>query len=151
MSDSVIFLTPNCVDRVAMSRPSLSPAASALLLAASLSIAWRNCVSYSSLYVPPFSSNSSCVPCSAMTPSFTTSMRSAFSIVESLWAITMLVRPTIICSRASCIEFSDMESRADVASSRISILGSFSMTLASDSLCFSPPESFSPRLPTCVS
>jgi branched-subunit amino acid aminotransferase/4-amino-4-deoxychorismate lyase len=39
----------------------------------------------------------------------------------------------------------------DVASSRISIGGSFKIVLAIDKRCFSPPESFKPRLPTNVS
>ena len=38
-----------------------------------------------------------------------------------------------------------------LSSSRIRILGFFKMTRAMESRCFSPPESFSPRLPTRVS
>jgi len=47
--------------------------------------------------------------------------------------------------------FSDFESSAEVASSKIRILGSFSSARAIATLCFSPPESFKPRSPTIAS
>ena len=51
---------------------------------------------------------------------------------------------------ASCIAFSVLESRADVASSNIIILGCFNKALAIATLCFSPPDSFKPLSPTTV-
>jgi hypothetical protein len=41
-----------------------------------------------------------------------------------------------------------MESSEDVASSKISMGASFKMALAIATLCFSPPDSLSPRSPT---
>ena len=48
------------------------------------------------------------------------------------------------------IRLSDIESSEDVASSRISIFGFLSITLAIETLCFSPPESLRPLFPTIV-
>ena len=58
------------------------------------------------------------------------------------------VRDSISGSIASWILLSEMESSEDVASSKIMTAGSFSSTRAMESRCFSPPESFRPRLPT---
>ena len=49
------------------------------------------------------------------------------------------------------IDFSVLVSRAEVASSKINILGFFKSALAIATLCFSPPESFKPLSPTIVS
>ena len=49
------------------------------------------------------------------------------------------------------IDFSVFESKADVASSKIKILGFLRSALAMATLCFSPPESFRPLSPTIVS
>ena len=59
----------------------------------------------------------------------------------------MVVRPWLSSSRLSCILCSVTVSRAEVASSRMSILGFFKNTLAMDILCFWPPESMTPRSP----
>ena len=48
------------------------------------------------------------------------------------------------------IAFSDFESSALVASSKIRIRGFFRIARAIATRCFSPPESFSPRSPTGV-
>ena len=48
----------------------------------------------------------------------------------------------------TCTIFSDSESRALVASSKIRIEGSFTMALAIAILCFCPPENNVPPLPT---
>ena len=63
----------------------------------------------------------------------------------------MLVRSSISGLIAAWIAASEIESRALVASSKISSAGSFSSARAMEIRCFSPPESFSPRLPTMVS
>jgi len=42
------------------------------------------------------------------------------------------------------------ESSAEVASSRTRMGGAFKMVLAIATRCFSPPDSFSPRSPTCA-
>ena len=63
----------------------------------------------------------------------------------------MDVLSSIMGLMAAWIAASEMESRADVASSKISSAGSFSRALAMEIRCFSPPESFRPRLPTIVS
>ena len=71
-------------------------------------------------------------------------------IVESLWAMTIVVLEDVSLSRASCTIFSDSVSRADVASSRISIAGFLSIARAMLILCLWPPESFPPRSPIFV-
>ena len=59
----------------------------------------------------------------------TTRMLSAFRMVESRCAITILVLPFMIVSSASWIAFSEMESNAEVASSRIRMRGSCAVLL----------------------
>ena len=49
------------------------------------------------------------------------------------------------------IDFSVFVSRAEVASSKINILGFLRRALAIATLCFSPPDSFKPLSPTIVS
>ncbi|KAI6044756.1 hypothetical protein EDC04DRAFT_2639393 [Pisolithus marmoratus] len=44
-------------------------------------------------------------------------MQSAFWIVDKRWAMAIVVRPLAALSSASCTTFSEVESRADVASS----------------------------------
>ena len=75
-------------------------------------------------------------------------MRSAFSTVDSLWAITSVVRPCISLSSARWMRRSDSVSRADVASSSISTGASLSRARAIAILCRCPPESSVPRSPT---
>ena len=76
---------------------------------------------------------------------------SADWMVESLCAMMILVRPSMRWSNASCTSRSVLVSSALVASSRMRTSGSASMALAIAMRCFSPPESLSPRSPTCVS
>lgn len=46
-------------------------------------------------YTPSFLISSLWLPCSTMTPSSNPAMTSAFRIVDSRWAITMVVRPSL--------------------------------------------------------
>ena len=80
-----------------------------------------------------------------------TKITSAVRIVDSRCAMAIVVRPSISGSSAACTSRSEVVSRDDVASSRIRIRGSFRMTRAMASRCFSPPESLYPRSPTTVS
>ncbi len=84
-------------------------------------------------------------------PAESTSISSALTIVDSLWAITRVVRFLATSSRAAWISRSVLISSADVASSSTSILGFFSTVRAIATRCFSPPDSFSPLSPTRVS
>src|SRR5258708_349577 len=68
-----------------------------------------------------------------MRPASTTRIWSARRIVESRCAMTNVVRPRIRYRRPSWISASDSESRLDVASSRIRILGSDEATSSLDS------------------
>ena len=91
------------------------------------------------------------LPSSTIFPASMTSIRSALTIVESLCAITMAVRPArcafiplwIACSVQISIEL--------VASSRIKIFGFASRALAKLTSWRSPSESFEPLSPTSVS
>ena len=71
--------------------------------------------------MPSWLNNSSWVPDSATDPLSKTKILSAFSIVESLWAITMVVLLLINCSIAPWTIKSDSLSSAEVASSKIMI------------------------------
>ena len=72
-------------------------------------------------------------------------------MVESRWAMMIVVRPTISRSSACWISSSVSVSTDEVASSRIRIGASLSTALAIDRRCFCPPESFTPRSPIRVS
>lgn len=66
-----------------------------------------------------------------------------------LWAIIIVVIPfLLIVSKARWISFSLLVSRAEVASSNINILGFFKIALAIAILCFCPPDSLLPFIPT---
>ena len=71
-------------------------------------------------------------------------------MVESRWAMTMVVRPRINGCNAACTYRSLSVSNDEVASSRIRIRGWCRITRAMDSRCLSPPESRKPRSPTTV-
>jgi len=90
------------------------------------------------------------VPDSTTCPLQTTKMASALRMVDSRWAITIVVRPIINRSNASCTSCSDPASSALVASSRSSIVGFFNMALAMATRCFWPPDSCTPLSPTSV-
>mmetsp|Transcript_47908 Transcript_47908/g.124381 ORF Transcript_47908/g.124381 Transcript_47908/m.124381 type:complete len:97 (+) Transcript_47908:3359-3649(+) len=94
--------------------------------------------------------SSSCEPCSTTMPFFMTKMISAFRTVDSLWAITIVVRPFITFSSASCTTASDLESSALVASSKSIMRGSRMMALAMAIRCFWPPDNWAPLSPTKV-
>ncbi|MNP57644.1 hypothetical protein D3C76_1524890 [compost metagenome] len=65
-------------------------------------------------------------------------------MVDSRWAMTKLVRPAIIRRKASWMRSSVRVSMLLVASSRISMGGSTSMTRAMVSNCFWPWDRLSP-------
>lgn len=81
---------------------------------------------------------------------FTTYIISALRIVDSLWAIIMVVRPYIAFSNASWTTPSLYASNAEVASSKSKILGFRTNALAIAIRCFWPPESCEPRSPVWV-
>mmetsp|Transcript_23655 Transcript_23655/g.64150 ORF Transcript_23655/g.64150 Transcript_23655/m.64150 type:complete len:95 (-) Transcript_23655:142-426(-) len=86
------------------------------------------------------------VPSSSTRPSPTKAILSALRMVERRCAMTMVVR---FCaarrsSRAACTTRSDLESRAEVASSRMSTVGRLMMARAIAMRCFCPPESWPP-------
>lgn len=87
-------------------------------------------------YAPSSFSNCSCVPCSTIAPFAITAILSAFRIVESLWAMTIVVRPLDTRSRACCTTRSACGSSAEVASSRSSTDGSDTMLRAIAIRCF---------------
>ncbi len=62
----------------------------------------------------------------------------------------MVVLPLDRFSKDFCIRYSVVLSRAEVASSNMSIGGFFKKTLAMDNLCFWPPDSFTPRSPMFI-
>mmetsp|Transcript_51482 Transcript_51482/g.129176 ORF Transcript_51482/g.129176 Transcript_51482/m.129176 type:complete len:97 (-) Transcript_51482:37-327(-) len=94
--------------------------------------------------------SSSCVPVSITCPSSMTTILSAFRTVANRCATTTTVRPFISMSSCPCSASSVCESTADVASSRISSGGFCKIALAIAILCFWPPDSAMPRLPTTV-
>ena len=60
------------------------------------------------------------------------------------------VRPVLAWPSARMIAASVIESRLEVASSKTSMGAFFSIARAIATRCFSPPESFNPRSPTCT-
>mmetsp|Transcript_3087 Transcript_3087/g.7536 ORF Transcript_3087/g.7536 Transcript_3087/m.7536 type:complete len:82 (+) Transcript_3087:2059-2304(+) len=76
---------------------------------------------------------------------------SAFTMVDSRCAITIVVRPCRATSSASCTTFSDAASSALVISSANKIRGRFTSARAIAMRCFCPPDSCAPRCPTRVS
>lgn len=77
-------------------------------------------------------------------------MTSTFLIVDSLWAIIMVLLSFCAFSRASCTIPSLCASSAEVASSNSNNFGSLTKALAMAILCFWPPESWEPLSPTNV-
>ncbi len=69
----------------------------------------------------------------------------AFSTVDNLCAIIIVVFPILSSSKAFCIYFSDTESSDDVASSKIRICEFFKKALAIASLCLWPPDNKTSR------
>jgi hypothetical protein len=116
----------------------------------SISIERRSQFDYSP-YASLSSSSCSCVPCSTIAPSAITAMLLAFRIVESLCAMTIVVRCLETRSSACCTIRSAPGSNADVASSRSSTLGSDTMLRAIAMRCFWPPDRFDARSPRRVS
>ena len=66
-------------------------------------------------------SSSSCVPCSTIRPSSSTTIRPAWRIVDSRWAMTIAVRPASSRRRPCSIRVSVCMSTFEVASSRTRI------------------------------
>lgn len=89
------------------------------------------------------------LPLSTISPSFSTSILSAWMMVDRRCATMMVVRSLHTCWSATCMFRSVCVSNALVASSSRTTEGAFSMVRAMATRCFSPPLSFSPRSPTC--
>ena len=62
--------------------------------------------------------------------------------------ITVVTFLLLILSKAFCTFFSDLLSKALVASSNIKILGLHKIALAIAILCFCPPDNLLPLIPT---
>uniref|UniRef100_A0A1L8EHZ3 Putative secreted protein n=2 Tax=Haematobia irritans TaxID=7368 RepID=A0A1L8EHZ3_HAEIR len=86
-----------------------------------------------------------------MLPSLSTKISSACIIVDSLWAIIIVVRLEQTLCKAACMFLSVLVSSADVASSSNTKTGAFKSVLAMATRCFSPPLKRKPRSPTFVS
>mmetsp|Transcript_17277 Transcript_17277/g.53117 ORF Transcript_17277/g.53117 Transcript_17277/m.53117 type:complete len:140 (-) Transcript_17277:2201-2620(-) len=95
--------------------------------------------------------SSLCVPRSTMCPCFRTMMLSQPAMVPRRCAIVTDVRESESFTNAAWMSASVRESRADVASSRMTIGGFFAKSRAMATRCFSPPLNFKPRSPTTVS
>ena len=80
------------------------------------------------------------VPEPTIRPFSMTRMRSASTMVPTLWATMILVAPEVSSARASRRSLSVLESRAENVSSNRYIGGSLHTALAIESLCFCPPE-----------
>ena len=86
-----------------------------------------------------------------MRPRSSTTSRSIAAMVESRCAIATTVLPCISVSRLAWIAASTSESSALVASSSSRIGASFRITRAMAMRWRWPPESLTPRSPTCAS
>mmetsp|Transcript_23252 Transcript_23252/g.76383 ORF Transcript_23252/g.76383 Transcript_23252/m.76383 type:complete len:136 (-) Transcript_23252:63-470(-) len=102
-------------------------------------------------YSPLSAIKASCVPRSATSPSLSTRIASHLAMVPRRWAMVTAVRVSLSAVSASWMSASVRESKADVASSRMTTGGFFTKRRAMATRCFSPPESLSPRSPTTVS
>ncbi len=69
-------------------------------------------------------------------------------MLDNLWAMVSVVRPSESLDRDLATANSLSLSSAEVASSRMMMGGFFKNTLAMLMRCFCPPESFTPRSPT---
>ena len=87
-----------------------------------------------------------CVPRSTMRPCSSTRIWSASTTVDRRCAIISVVRSRAMLRSSAWIAFSDLESSAEVASSKISIAGFLRIARAIATRCFSPPDSFKPAL-----
>ena len=96
---------------------------------------------------PPLDLSSLKRPDSRTLPDSKTKILSQFSMVLILWAMIMVVRPSMALFKAYWTFFCESSSRAEVASSRISIFGFLMIVLAIATLCFWPPERLPPREP----
>ena len=65
--------------------------------------------------------------------------------------MTIVDLPALALSRASWTIFSDLLSKAEVASSNSNIFGFLTRALAIATLCFCPPDNWVPLSPTSVS
>ena len=88
------------------------------------------------------------VPASAIPPPEMNKILFASTMVERRCATTSVVRPSQIRRKLSRMCRSVRESRADVASSRRTMLGCLRMVRAMAIRCFSPPLTFNPLSPT---
>ena len=98
------------------------------------------------------------MPRSCSSPSLITQIESAFEMVDSRCAMTIVVTPApparfslaMSSSSAACTIFSDSLSSAEVASSRSSTAGLRMIARAMATRCFCPPEILEPPAPTSV-
>ena len=104
-----------------------------------------------SRYSAERSSSSSWVPSAATRPPSTSTMRWASCSVERRWATTIVVRPAMTSRSVAWICSSVRVSTDEVASSRISTVGSVTSARAIATRWRCPPESVRPRSPTTVS
>ena len=93
----------------------------------------------------------SCVPRAATRPPSSTMISSAREIVDSRWAMMMVVRPFIASRRPRRIRASVVASTEAVASSRMRMRGSIASARAIATRWRCPPDSVIPRSPTSVS
>mmetsp|Transcript_18837 Transcript_18837/g.17993 ORF Transcript_18837/g.17993 Transcript_18837/m.17993 type:complete len:104 (-) Transcript_18837:2230-2541(-) len=91
--------------------------------------------------------SSSKLPCSTSLPFSSIRIVSLFSMVVSLCAITIVVLLPMMASKAFWTFLWEASSKALVASSRRSTLGSLTRALAMAIRCFCPPESLLPLIP----
>ena len=96
----------------------------------------RSCEKTRLAYAPPRASSSLWVPCSMRLPWDITQMLCAFWMVESLWAMVIVVRFVLTLSSACCTILSALGSNALVASSSSRIGGLEMMLLAMAIRCF---------------
>ena len=114
-------------------------------------ISWSSPNSWISRKTALVSSSSVCEPWATIRPCSSTTIVSASEIVESRWAITIVVRSRIAAVRPARISDSVVASTEAVASSRIRIRGSITSARAIASRWRWPPESVIPRSPITVS
>ena len=100
---------------------------------------------------PACASSAAWVPRSRMRPDSRTRISSASTTVDSRCAMVRVVWLRAIARSSPWIAFSECESRALVASSKMRMRGALRIARAMATRCFSPPDSFRPRSPTVVS
>lgn len=101
-------------------------------------------------YVPDAARSSSWVPSSTLRPPSSTTILSAPTTVESLWAIMITVLPAMSLSKAFWIKCSFSGSENAVASSSTTMGASEMIERAMAIRCCSPPDRCTPSEPITV-